>query len=68
MNMITKKEKEKIWNHIETTNREMGEVKTDIEWLKESIERIDRRTWYIATGILITVIITIGSIAIQLVS
>ena len=75
ISMVSKKDLDKVWNHIEVTNKEMGEVKenvatmkTDIKWLKESMERVDRRTWYIATGILITVIISVGTVAIQLVS
>jgi len=26
----------KVLDHIETTNREMGEVKTDVAWLKKA--------------------------------
>lgn len=64
---MNKKELEKIWGHIETFNREMGEVKTDTKWLKEYVQKIDKRTWYIATGILITIAISGAMIAIQLV-
>jgi len=32
---MNKKGLEKIWEHIAKTNSEMGEVKTDIKWLKK---------------------------------
>ena len=63
--MVSKKDLDKVWGHIEVTNKEMGNVKedcaqmkTDIKWLKESMDRVDKRTWYIATGILITIAIS----------
>ena len=34
---MTRNDKE-IWKHIETTNREMGEVQTDIKWIKTELK------------------------------
>lgn len=53
-------------NHIETINREMGEVKTEIEWmktqmidLKDYIKKVSDRTWWILSGVILTVLIEI---------
>jgi len=54
-------------NHLETLNREMGEVKTDMGWLKEAvvecntkIASVDTRTWYILGTLIISILIQIG--------
>jgi len=48
---MNKKELDKIWEHIETINREMGEVKTDVNWLKKF-------QWVLITAILGGIAIT----------
>lgn len=52
--------------HIAVINDEMGglekkqaEIKTDVEWLKKIVEKIDNRTWYILTAIILGFIIQI---------
>jgi len=52
-----------IWNHIETTNSELGKVKediailkTDLKWVKESVDSLDKKQWYIITGIVIVIL------------
>ncbi|MEA2036693.1 MAG: hypothetical protein U9O94_04245 [Nanoarchaeota archaeon] len=45
----------KLYDHADIANREMGEVKTDIKWLKDRFFALDLKVW----GILITVIVDI---------
>ncbi|MEK6830237.1 MAG: hypothetical protein AABY15_09040 [Nanoarchaeota archaeon] len=52
--------------HIETLNREMGEVKTDIEWIKEQLidtknyaKKISDRTFWILGGVVTSILIQI---------
>jgi peptidoglycan hydrolase CwlO-like protein len=66
-----KKNMDEVWRHIEMTNSELGSVKqdvatikSDIEWIKNSLNKQDSRTWYIVTGILISIGITIISLVI----
>jgi len=56
---VTRKEIDKVWKHIETTNHELGQVcktqqkiSTDVDWLK-------RFQWLIFTAAISSVIITI---------
>lgn len=58
--------KEDSWEHIETLNREMGEVKSDVTWLKTTldsmnrkIEKIDSKVLYILVGIGFAILIQI---------
>jgi hypothetical protein len=44
-----------VWGHIETINREMGEVKTDCSWLKEKLNSIETKLWFLVSGVLITI-------------
>jgi len=56
----------KIEAHVEILNKEVGQVvteiattKNDIKWIVDKIDKIDSRTWFIITGILISIGITI---------
>lgn len=53
-----------VWGHIETINREMGEVKTDCVWLKEKLNSIETKLWFLVSGVLITIAIEILRIGI----
>jgi hypothetical protein len=53
-----------IWKHIETINREMGEVKTDCQWLKEKLNSIETKLWFLVSGVLISIAIEILRIGI----
>ena len=41
---------EKMEGHIETTNREMGEVKTDLAKVKTDVAWLKRFFWIVATS------------------
>lgn len=63
---MNSKDKKRIWEHIETINDELGEVKehfasmaTDVKWLKEKTDRIDTRLWFIVSGLLVTILLTV---------
>jgi len=54
--------KNNVWDHIEKINREMGEVKTDISWIKEKLEKVEQRTWYILSGVIISIILALAKL------
>ncbi len=52
--------------HIEILNRESGELRdaqikanVDISWIKEQLDKIESRTWFIISGIILSIIIQI---------
>lgn len=52
--------------HLETLNREMGEVKTELTWLKNEIQEckdritsVDSRTWYILGSVVLSILVQI---------
>ena len=57
------KDLEKVFSHIETYNREMGIVRTDIKWIKEKLHYLVKSanrlpTW--ATVLISVLMATIG--------
>ena len=55
-----------IQDHLERINREMGETKTDVAWLKREITSLrcdlkacDRKLWLILVGVIATIMIQI---------
>lgn len=42
--MKVTKSVQEIWGHIDTINREMGEVKTDITWIKVAIQNLNDKS------------------------
>jgi len=55
-----------VWNHIEVTNTEMSKVKEDIavlrndvKWIKESVDSISKKQWYMITGVVIAILVEI---------
>ena len=46
-----------VQEHISTTNSVMGSIKTDIEWLKKSVQQVNDRTWWILGTIIIGFVI-----------
>ena len=59
----------KIEVHIEKGNEEMGIVKedicvikNDISHIKDDVVKIENRTWYIVTGIILSIGFTIAGI------
>ena len=55
-----------FYKHIETLNREMGEVKTDVGWIKEQLidtknyaKKISDRTYWILGGVITSILIQI---------
>ena len=57
--MNSTEEMQKVWEHIETVNREMGEVKTHITYIRDKVEIAERKTWYIISGIIVSILIGI---------
>ena len=62
----------KIEGHIEKGNEEMGLVKedvcvikNDISHIKEDVIKIENRTWYIVTGIILSIGFTIAGILLR---
>lgn len=55
----------KLESHIERYNEEMGNVEksivkiqTDIEYIKEKVDSQDKKTWWVITGVILTVVLT----------
>ena len=44
---------------METLSRDVAILQTDMKWVKEIVSKLDRRTWFIVTGIVITILITL---------
>jgi len=47
LNTETKKDIEHLYKHAEVANREMGIIKTDVDWIKKKLEKVDSRSWWI---------------------
>ena len=45
--------------HADVANREMGEVKTDVKWLREVMQKLDDRTWWILAALIVGTLIQI---------
>ena len=68
-NYINKEYKEVLNSHearLEIANKEMSEVKenlvgmkTDIEWVKKTLEKVDTRTWVILGTIVLGIVVQI---------
>jgi len=44
-------------------NERVTRLETDISWIKEKISCLDRKVWYILTGIIISILVAIlGSV------
>ena len=59
INKETEKNIEKLYDHAEVANREMGAVKTDMEWVKKNLKKLDNRTWWILGTIILGIIVQI---------
>lgn len=55
-----RKELDGLHEHADIANREMGEIKTDIKWLKETMQSIGNRTWWILGTLIIGILIEIA--------
>ena len=62
-------------NHgkIDSLNREMGEVKAEIQWIKREltdtknyIRSVSKKTWYILSGVILSILIQIMIIIISM--
>jgi hypothetical protein len=51
------KDIEKLYDHARIANEEMGVIKNDIAWIKEMVEKIDAKFWWIITAIIAGVVI-----------
>ena len=65
--IVTREELEKVWAHIAKYNDEMGGVQQDvavmrtkIALIEKTVDKLDQRSWYIATGIILTIGIQIA--------
>lgn len=54
---------EKVEGHIETTNKEMGEVKTDVAKIKTDVCWLKRFFWIVATSSIGALIVGIIQLA-----
>lgn len=55
-----------VWEHIEKTNEELGSVKenvatvkNDIKWLKDCVQSLDKKLWFIIIGLIGTIALAI---------
>lgn len=47
------KDIEKLYDHAKIANEEMGVIKNDIAWIKEVLEKVETRTWWILGTIIL---------------
>ena len=57
--IVTRGELNQIWKHIETTNREMGEVQKKVEKIDTNVKWLMKFFWIIAAS-------SLGALATQL--
>jgi hypothetical protein len=55
-----------LYDHAKVANEEMGKVQihlsaleTDMSWVKNTIEKVDARTWIILSGIIVGIAVQI---------
>lgn len=53
---------EKLFQHVEISNREMGQVQSDISWLRESFKSVDSRLWWVLGTVVLGVIVAVANI------
>ena len=53
------KDIEKLYDHAKVANHEMGVIKNDIAWIKEVLEKVETRTWYILATIILGFVLNI---------
>lgn len=60
--LVTREELDRVWAHIAKYNDEMGGVQTDmavmkseVTNIKKSVDKLENRSWYIVTGIILTI-------------
>ena len=47
--MVSKNDLDKVWGHIETTNREMGDVQNSIVEIKTNLTWVMKLQWFAIT-------------------
>lgn len=51
------KDIEKLYDHAAIANEEMGVIKNDIKWIKERLDSVDSKLWWIITTAIAGIII-----------
>ena len=51
---------EKLYDHAKIANEEMGVIKTEITWIKDSLTKVETRSWYILATIIMGFLATIA--------
>ena len=66
LNKDLREDVNRLYSHADVANKEMGQVKehlssikTDLEWIKKSIEKVDTRSWLILATIVTGFVIQI---------
>lgn len=61
------KDIEKLYNHAEVANKEMGLIRNDIEWIKDKFlalekrfDKLDERNWWILATIILGTLVSIA--------
>jgi len=53
LNEENRRDIERLFDHAEVANREMGVIKNDIGWIKRKLEKVDNRNWWILGTVLV---------------
>lgn len=48
-----------LYDHAKIANEEMAVIKTDISWIKMILEKVDLRTWFILSGVILSILVQI---------
>lgn len=66
VNKDVKEDIGKLYDHAKIANEEMAhikadmsEVKNDIKWLKDGLQKVDTRTWLILTSVILGILFQI---------
>lgn len=59
VNEEVKKDIDALYDHAKIANEEMGVIKTDIAWIKPIVKKLDDRTWYILSAIILGIMLEI---------
>ena len=67
INNDVQKDIDTLYDHAKVANEEMGKVQihlsaleTDMKWVKDTVTKVDTRTWIILTSILIGIVAQIA--------
>ena len=51
------KDIDKLYDHARIANEEMGVIKNDVKWIRERLEAVDSKLWWIITTVVVSVLI-----------